>query len=302
MSRHLTALADYRARLMRRISNQYPDLSALETIKLQWFRVVNTAEETGAADVYIYDEIGGSFGVNAQELVNEINALDVPGIDVHINSPGGDLFDSIAIYNALVKHPANITVYVDSLAASGASIIAQAGDKRVMMRGSQMMIHDALAAMVGNAADFRSMATFLDRQSVNIAEIYTARAGGLTEDWRAKMLAETWMFASEAVQMNLADEIYAPATKEETAVEDATVANLDLDKEFADLFELMTKRHQLNNRGYKYVGREAAPAPETPAPPVNKALEAEHERVFAAVDTDRNIGRMVKLLQKGLAK
>ncbi len=295
MSRHVAALADYRARLLRRISNFQPELAAVENVKLPWFKVNNSAD-TQAADIYIYDEIGGSFGVQASELVEQINGITAPEILVHINSPGGDLFDSVAIYNALTKNAAHVTVYVDSLAASGASIITMAGDKRVMMRGSQIMIHDALAVMIGNAADFRAMATFLDRQSDNIADIYTARAGGNAADWRAKMLAETWMFAGEAVEANLADEIYNPAN--DSAAEDENVPDA-VNAAVEDLVALMTRQHSLANRGFKYRGRNAAPAPSASAPAVPASL-AERVALAASSDLDTNVNRMVDLFRKGI--
>jgi ATP-dependent protease ClpP protease subunit len=305
MRNHLAALADYRVRLLRRLSNQHPELSAVESVRLQWFRVMNVTDPE-AADVYVYDEIGGSFGVQASELVNEINGITAPQINVHINSPGGDLFDSIAIYNALAKHPANVTVYVDALAASGASIIAQAGDTRIMMRGAQMMIHDALAVLIGNAADFRTMATFLDRQSDNIADIYQARAGGSADEWRARMLAETWTFAGETVALGLADEVYEASDKpgEAAAVEDFTALEIDAmaDKEFAELFTLMTKRHTTRNRGFKYVGREAAPAPQDRAPVelVSTVRNAVQGSAANNGNADAHYDRMVAVLKEGI--
>lgn len=304
MSRHLTALADYKSRLLRRLSNYHPELSAVETVKLPWFRVQNVTDDPTAMDVYIYDEIGGSFGVDANELVQEINASTADAIDVHINSPGGDLFDSISIYNALYKHPANVTVYVDSLAASGASIITMSGDKRVMMPGSQLMIHDALAVLVGNAADFRSMATFLDRQSDNIADIYSMRAGGKPEEHRTRMLAETWMFASESVEMGYADEVYtrpADASEEDDTVPaDATNQAPDVlqEQDLVDLFNLMTKRHNMRNRGFKYPGREAAPAPQVE---VSAAAIEDAQRFVKAVVESDNYAKMADLLRERLS-
>lgn len=308
MRNHLAALADYRVRLLRRLSNQHPELAAVEGVRLQWFRVMNVADPE-AADVYVYDEIGGSFGVQASELVNEINEITAPNINVHINSPGGDLFDSIAIYNALAKHPAHITTYTDAMAASGASIIAQAGDHRVMMRGSQMMIHDALALLIGNAADFRTMATFLDRQSDNIADIYQARAGGTADEWRARMLAETWTFANETVEMGLADEVYKASddTAEAAKVEDFTPLeiNAHADKEFAELFNLLTKRHNTRNRGYKYLGREAAPAPAAVAPlelvaRARKVVQAAQAPTAEEIEDRPVYEQLANILREGL--
>lgn len=175
-----------------------------------WCRIVMwgspESKQTGdGADVYIYDEIG-FWGTTASDFVTQLNNLDVSKINVHINSPGGEIFDGLAIFNALDKHDAEVTVYVDALAASAASFIAQAGDKIVMSQGAMMMIHDGSGLVWGNAADMRQTADLLDKLSDNIASIYADAAGGTTEEWRELMRAETWYTADEAVAANLADE------------------------------------------------------------------------------------------------
>lgn len=172
-----------------------------------WYRLENRAD--GTADLYVYDEIG-FFGVTANDLIDQLRGLDATEIHVRLNSPGGEIFDGIAIYNALRSHSARVIVQVDSLAASIASVIAMAGDEVIMAPFSQMMIHDGLGMVVGNAADMREMADLLDRQSDNIAAIYQARAGGQTRTWRARMRAETWYSAQEAVDAGLADRVGNP--------------------------------------------------------------------------------------------
>lgn len=167
----------------------------------EWFRIVNKANK---AEVYIYDEIG-YWGVTASDFMNSVADLDVTDITLHINSPGGDVFDGIAIYNALKDHPAEVTVVVDALAASAASFIAMAGDKVIMNRNSEMMIHDAMGVCIGQAVDMSQMAELLDRTSDNIATIYATR-GGTTREWRDRMRAESWYSAQEAVDAGLADE------------------------------------------------------------------------------------------------
>lgn len=138
-----------RSRLVARIRALDPGLaSTIQDLSVPWFaisepKLIKNQSTEDTTEVYIYEEIDWFWGLSADVFVQELNEIMTDNIDVRLNSPGGDVFDSIAIYNALVKHPANVTVYVDSLAASGASIIAMSGDKRVMMVGSQMMIHDA---------------------------------------------------------------------------------------------------------------------------------------------------------------
>lgn len=129
---------------------------------------------------------------------------------MHINSPGGDVFDGIAILNALRSHQGTVTTIVDGLAASAASFIAQAGSKRTMARNSEMMIHDASGLCIGNASDMREMLDLLDRASDNIASVYAERSGiGDIASWREAMGKETWYSAEEAVAARLADEVEA---------------------------------------------------------------------------------------------
>lgn len=259
--------------VVRRVRNLKPDVAAtLEDLKLPWWAIRNeTSDET--TEVFVYETIGGYFGTPADEFVKALNEIDTPNIDVRINSPGGSVFDAVAIYNALVKHSANVTVYVDSLAASAASVIAMAGDKVVMMVGAQIMIHDAMGIEMGNAAEMRAFAEFLDRQSDNLASIYADRAGGETEEWRARMIAETWMFAQEAVDLGLADEIYKKPAKsdDQPSEEDDTEDGADSEEDTGDegdnadedveLENAMSRRHIVAGRGYKYNGRRRAPKP-----------------------------------------
>jgi len=172
-----------------------------------WYSITNA--ETDRAHVRIYDEIG-MWGVDAETFARDIESITSAEIEVAINSPGGSVFQGLAIFNALRTHPARIITRVDGLAASAASFIAQAGDDRIMVESSQMMIHDAMAATFGNAADFREVADFLDRQSANIAALYASRSGMPVERYVEMMAAETWMTAAEAVEEGLADSVLVP--------------------------------------------------------------------------------------------
>lgn len=169
------------------------------------------------AVVRIYDEIWW-LGVNAQDFAAELDGITAPKMRVEINSPGGDVWDGIAIYNALRNHPATVTTRVDGMAASIASVIAQAGDHRVMVSGSQMMIHNAWGMTVGDKSDHEDMAKVLDVQDEVIAGIYASRAGRTPEEFRALMDAETWMTADSAVEQGLADEVYEPPAKTQDKV------------------------------------------------------------------------------------
>lgn len=191
--------------ILTRVSALAPSRSAEPTRnESPRFRVEASADTT---DVYIYDEIGGWFGVWASELVPELVAIGTPQIAVHLNSPGGDYFDGVAIANALSSHAARVTIHVDGLAASAASVIAMSGDEIVMHPGSQMMIHDALTRTTGNATELRQTAELLDSVSQGIAELYAARAGGEAGEWRTAMRAETWYSPAAAVEAGLADRV-----------------------------------------------------------------------------------------------
>lgn len=183
-----------------------------------WFRIVNKKadDQTDLTEVYIYDEIG-FWGTSASEFVRQVAAITSPKIDLHLNSPGGEIFDGVAIYNSLKSHHAEVTVYVDALAASAASFIAQAGDTVKIARNATMMIHDGIAFTYGNAKDHTDTAGLLDKLSNNIADIYQQRAGGTLEDWRNLMREEVWYNAQEAVDAGLADEVFEAKPTEDNA-------------------------------------------------------------------------------------
>jgi ATP-dependent protease ClpP protease subunit len=162
-----------------------------------------------AATVWIYDAIGAG-GVDAGQLVPELDAIKAEQITVRLNSPGGDYFAGVAIANALARHPATVSVQVDGLAASAASVVAMAGDEVVMHPGSQMMIHDALTLTIGNAADHEKTRALLDSASEDIAKLYASRAGGDPSTWRASMQAETWYTSEQAVSAGLATSAPVP--------------------------------------------------------------------------------------------
>jgi ATP-dependent protease ClpP protease subunit len=169
------------------------------------WRIENAAGEGDTpADLYIYDEIDAWWGVGARDVTQALAAVSASDITVHLNSPGGDVWEAHAIYNALRAHKATVTVHVDGIAASAASYVAQAGDTVLMASNATMMIHDAIGITFGNAADHLETAAILDQQSDIIAGIYADRAGGTVDEWRTAMRAETWYNADQAVEAGLA--------------------------------------------------------------------------------------------------
>lgn len=173
------------------------------------FRIM--AKSAKRAEILIYGPIGPEFwgdevsAANFAEMLKEVG--DVSELSVRINSPGGDVFDGVAIYRQLVEHKAKITVHIDALAASAASFIAMAGDSIVMAEAGAIMIHDAWSFAVGDAAEMRRVADRLDLVSQTIAEVYAARAAKTPTEMRDKMRAETWFTAQAALDFGLITEI-----------------------------------------------------------------------------------------------
>lgn len=214
----------------------------------QWFKVATMKakdSDTKRGTVHIYDEIGMSLfgGVDAAELVAEIEALDVDELEVRINSPGGYAFDGLNIANAILRHKARTSTYVDGLAASAASIVALAGDEVVMSKYGQMMLHNAHAVIMGGAEDLRDAAKVLDKLNDSVADYYADRAGGDGKTWARAMARETWYNADEALEAGLATSVDTSAKREDT--------------ENAAAKALASASH-LN---FRFQGRQAAPAP-----------------------------------------
>ena len=177
-----------------------------------WYRMVQD-KANDEAEVWIYDEIGPWFAVTAKDFVRDLQEITSSTIKLRLHSPGGEVFDSIAIYRALLDHPARVDVQVDALAASSASLIAMAGDRITMSRHARMMIHEPYGLVMGDSHDMRDLAGKLDSLGDEIASIYAERAGGSVSDWREKMRAETWYRDQEAVDAGLADEVGPAATR-----------------------------------------------------------------------------------------
>jgi len=185
-----------------------------------WYHVRASASDR--AEMFIYGVIGSDWDdgdVTAAQFVRDLKAITAPAIDLHLNSPGGLVWDGIAIYSALLNHPATVTSYVDGVAASAASFVAMAGESVVIEKPARMFIHDARAIVLGNAADMRDAAQLLDDTSATIAAIYADHAGGTVDQWRAAMQAETWYSSAQAVEAGLADRV-ANDKQQETAPED----------------------------------------------------------------------------------
>lgn len=176
-------------------------------MKKSWFKMQAKANAPKAAEITIYDEIG-FWGVTAQSFITELKALgDVETIDLFINSPGGSVFDGLAIYNSLRQHKATVNVTVMGVAASAASFIAMAGDKISMPDNTFMMVHNPMGVVCGNAEEMRDTAEVLDKLAASLIGIYVARTGKSEAEIKALLDDETYMTAKEALDLGFADEV-----------------------------------------------------------------------------------------------
>lgn len=226
----------------------------------QWYSV-KAADKS--ADVYIYDEIGSGFfgGVSAKQFVEDLKGIGkVDTINVFINSPGGDVFDGVTIYNALKRNSAEIAVHIDGLAASIASIIAMAGDSITIADNGMMMIHQPWTFAMGNAAEMRKQADVLDQVAGTLISTYVSRTGADEAKVKALMDAETWFNADDAVKEGFAD-------KKSDPVKMAAHFDLSRFKNAPKKLPFAAKAPETANK-----------PPETPAIQPLKLQIADHER------------------------
>src|SRR5205085_1103108 len=161
-------------------------------------------------EIFIYDDIGPDWQgmVSGETIVRALHEIgDVPRLVVRINSPGGDVFEAMAIYNALERHPAFIEMKIDGLAASAASYIAMAGDHIEIAQNSFLMIHNAWTIAMGNADDLLNTVEVLQKIDDAIVNMYAARTGQSKLEIRQWMAAETWLSSDEAVAKGFADTV-----------------------------------------------------------------------------------------------
>lgn len=168
-----------------------------------WYAISKTPE---AVEVSIYDEIGG-FGVSAKDFIQEIQAYKGERLHVRINSPGGSVIDGTAILNALTRHQGGVTVHIDALAASMASVIAMSGAPVLMAENALLMIHNPWTIAAGDADEMRKTAGLLDRLKDNIVGAYEKKTAMARERISELMDSETWLTALEAVALGFVDAI-----------------------------------------------------------------------------------------------
>lgn len=171
------------------------------------------AAANNQAEILIYEDIGEGWagGITAKQFAADLKELGkVDQINVRINSPGGSVFDGVAIYNTLIRQTATIVVDIDGLAASIASVIAMAGATIRMSGNALMMIHEPWTMTGGNADQLREQAALLDKVGETLLNTYANRATAEKTEIAEMMKAETWLTAEEALAHGLVDEITEP--------------------------------------------------------------------------------------------
>jgi ATP-dependent Clp protease protease subunit len=235
----------------------------------EWTDRVYAAAASDDRTINIYDPIGEDWygeGWSANKLGGILRNIGPNPVNVNVNSPGGSVFEGLAMYDQLREHPAKVTVRVRGIAASAASVIAMAGDEIQMATGSMMMVHKAWGIIIGNADDYQEAVTVFGQIDRSLASVYASRTG-LSDDKVMAMLAGpnrrsdgTWMTAAEAVEMKFADGEFTDEAEHKASIpqenRDAIVARRRIEaamakagisrKERADTFAKMNREEPAN--------------------------------------------------------
>lgn len=166
--------------------------------------------EKQSATLYLYGPVGNIFGkdcITASNVKNELNEMDSKEVTIHIHSYGGDAFEGIAVYNVLKQSGKKITVCVDGIAASAASIITMAGDTIQMPRNTQLMIHNAATGLFGNEKEFEIVRKQLESTTQSLRNTYMQRFNRTENELKKLMDEETFFSAEEALRYGLIDEV-----------------------------------------------------------------------------------------------
>lgn len=197
----------------------------------KWDAGIRSAEQKTENVIEIYGSIGEDWwsgtGITAKSVSAALRSAGGKDVEVRINSPGGDMFEGIAIYNVLAQHPGNVTVKIMGLAASAASIIAMAGNEVKMGLGSFLMIHNCWVMGIGNQFDFRELAEWLAPYDDALRDIYIERTGSSEAEIEGWMKKEKTFSASEAIDHGFADDMLdaAAVTQDKNASAAARALN-----------------------------------------------------------------------------
>lgn len=221
--------------------------------------------------ITMFDIIGEDYwsggGVTAKKVAAQLRAIGDRPVEVQINSPGGDMFEGIAVYNVLREHPQPITVKVMGMAASAASIIAMAADTLEIGAASFLMIHNCWVLAMGNRHDMRETADFLEPFDAAMVDVYAARSGQKPADIAKWMDGETFMSGSQAIERGFADALL-PSDQMKTD-DKAKAADRDINDLRAMELQLVSgglTRTDARARINKIKGTPGAAQDETPTP------------------------------------
>lgn len=236
-----------REQWLQRMGNRTPAAARREPAKLE----VRAAAE-GVTEILLYEEIG-YWGINAQQFVTALSEVTTPSVVVRINSPGGDVFDGLAIHNALQRHDAAVTCHVDGWAASIASIIALAGERTVLAANAMMMCHCAWTFGMGNSAEMTELAATLAKVDGQLAGIYAKKSGKSVEDCAAMMAGEgkadgTWFTAAEAKAFGLVDEVLGEADEDDAEADTEARATVQAELVARERINAMRRRLAIAER------------------------------------------------------
>lgn len=213
-------------------------------------------------EIFIYDAIGSGFfdgGISAKSFSESMKSLgNVSTLDIYMNSPGGSVFEGIAIHNQIKRFAGKKVVHIDGIAASIASVIAMAGDEILIAANGTIMIHDPYGMTMGTAEEMRKQAEALDKIRDTLLDTYVAKTGGDRKQISQWMSDETWMNADESVSRG-----FATKKTEEKAVK-ASFAMLEKfakvpDRLKADAVSLDAKFARMQMRASQ-LNRGASPA------------------------------------------
>lgn len=252
--------------------------------KPDWYKIENLSEDN--TEIMIYDVIGWPFN-DASELVSSLSTMQDKKITVRINSPGGDVFDAVSIFNALQSHKSKVTTRIEGLAASSASFLALAGKEVQAYPNTMIMIHDPWVCVAGNQYELRETADILEKLAGQMVDIYASNSNIGKKEIKEMMKAETWFTAKEAKEKGLVDTIID---------EKAVKAQFDLSMFAHTPDDLITEAHdEPAIRKYEKALRDAG-ASKSEA----KAILARGLKVVSEIDSEIALSNLLKTIQGGI--
>jgi ATP-dependent protease ClpP protease subunit len=239
--------------------------------------------------IHLYDEVG-AFGAGSKEFLSDLAKLKGQHIHLRINSPGGSVVEGTAIYNALRRHQGGLTVHIDALAASMASVIAMAGAPVYIADNALMMIHNPWTVSMGDSDQLRREADLLDKLKSTLVNAYKRKSGMEEEEIEEMMNAETWLDAVEAVALGFADAI------EEGVAAAATATPAQLRARFDKFAQGMTQQPEtqeptapevIEEPAATVVSESAPEVVETPAPEIIEEIAAPVDSVEPTLEPEQ---------------